>query len=212
LLVVDDRADNRNLLVGLLGAVGFETREASNGLEAIDVWEAWRPDLIWMDMRMPVMDGEAATREIRKREASDVRGQTSVGETRHCRIVALTASAFEREREAILASGCDDFVTKPFRESTIFEKLAEHIGARFVYEEEVVEERPRGRAVERLGALPVELRAELREAVEEGDVAVALGLVDRIEDTELADELRAMLKRYELDAVISAIDACGAAV
>jgi CheY-like chemotaxis protein len=61
--------ENRLLLIKLLGAVGFDVREAANGSEAVDVWHAWRPDLIFMDMRMPVMDGREATRRIRAAEA-----------------------------------------------------------------------------------------------------------------------------------------------
>ena len=69
ILVVDDVEDNRVLMVKLLEAVGFTTREAENGQEAIQVWEAWEPHLIWMDMAMPVMDGFVATRRIRDLES-----------------------------------------------------------------------------------------------------------------------------------------------
>ena len=65
LLVVDDKDTNRRLLSSLLSIVGFQVREAVNGAEAIDVFEAWRPQLILMDLRMPVMDGYEATRRIK---------------------------------------------------------------------------------------------------------------------------------------------------
>src|SRR5207249_446648 len=65
ILVVDDTLENRLLLNELLSAVGFEVREAANGREAVEVWDEWRPHLVWMDMRMPVMDGREATRAIR---------------------------------------------------------------------------------------------------------------------------------------------------
>jgi two-component system sensor histidine kinase/response regulator len=76
-----------------------------------------------MDMRMPVMDGYEATRRIK----AQPQGQSTV-------IVALTASAFEEEKAAVLAAGCDDFIRKPFREEQIFEKLAEHLGVCYQYE------------------------------------------------------------------------------
>ena len=65
MLIVEDRWTNRRLLLKLLEPLGFELREAENGLEAIKIWEAWQPHLIWMDMRMPVMDGYEATRRIK---------------------------------------------------------------------------------------------------------------------------------------------------
>lgn len=104
LLVVEDRWESRHLLVKILEAVGFQVREAENGAEAIAIWNDWEPHLIWMDMRMPVMDGYEATRQIK----SHLKGQATV-------IIALTASALEEERTIILSAGCDDFVRKPFR-------------------------------------------------------------------------------------------------
>nr|WP_242018435.1 cache domain-containing protein [Pseudanabaena sp. FACHB-1998] len=125
LLVVEDRWESRHLLVKLLEAVGFQVREAENGAQAIAIWEEWQPHLIWMDMRMPVMDGYEATRQIK----SHLKGQATV-------IIALTASALEEEKAIILSAGCDDFVRKPFRESLILDKLAEYLGVIYLYETE----------------------------------------------------------------------------
>ncbi len=125
LLVVEDRWESRHLLVKLLEAVGFQVREAENGAEAIVIWEEWQPQLIWMDMRMPVMDGYEATRQIK----AHLKGQATV-------IIALTASALEEEKTIILSAGCDDFVRKPFREALILEKLAEYLGVVYLYETE----------------------------------------------------------------------------
>ena len=217
-LVADDRWENRTLLVKLLEAVGFDVREAADGREAVAVWEEWRPDFIWMDMRMPVMDGAAATREIRSRETSDVRRQTSEGVNRQTKIVALTASAFEHERGAVLEAGCDDFVTKPYRESTIFEKLAEHLGARFVYstedgEEDAAREEGGGGALEpgRFAALPPQLVAELHEALTLGNVREAQFAVDNValHDAPLAEELRRLVRGYQFDEILDTIEAAG---
>ncbi|WP_434688302.1 cache domain-containing protein [Pseudanabaena minima] len=125
LLVVEDRWESRQLLVKILEAVGFKVREAENGAEAIAIWEEWQPHLIWMDMRMPVMDGYEATRQIK----SHLKGQATV-------IIALTASALEEEKAIILSAGCDDFVRKPFREALIFDKLAQYLGVTYLYEDE----------------------------------------------------------------------------
>jgi two-component system sensor histidine kinase/response regulator len=124
ILVVDDRADNRLVLVRLLSSLGLLVREAENGQEAVAVWEDWQPQLIWMDMRMPVMDGYEATKQIKAHPL----GKTTV-------IIALTASAFENERKSILAAGCDDFLPKPFEAKILFAKMEEFLGIRYVYEE-----------------------------------------------------------------------------
>jgi CheY-like chemotaxis protein len=123
ILVVEDAIENRQVLVQLLSMTGFEVQEAVNGQEAIELWLSWQPDLIWMDMRMPVMDGMQATRSIRgysQKENSPI-------------IIALTANAFEEERAQVLQAGCDDFVSKPFREHIIFEKMATYLGLEYEY-------------------------------------------------------------------------------
>ncbi len=125
ILVVEDRWESRHFLVKLLEAVGFQVKEAENGAEALCIWEEWEPHLIWMDMRMPVMDGYEATRQIK----SHLKGQATV-------IIALTASALEEEKAIILSAGCDDFVRKPFREAVILDKLAEYLGVTYLYETE----------------------------------------------------------------------------
>ncbi|MGK7940066.1 MAG: PAS domain S-box protein [Crocosphaera sp.] len=124
ILVVDDRLESRILLVKLLSSLGFNVRQASNGQEALDLWESWQPHLIWMDMRMPILDGYQATQRIK----ATPQGETTV-------IIALTASAFEEERNLVLSAGCDDFMRKPFREEVLWDKLAQHLGVSYVYED-----------------------------------------------------------------------------
>jgi two-component system sensor histidine kinase/response regulator len=124
ILVVDDRPESRLLLLKLLATLGLSVQEAANGQEAIAIWQAWQPHLIWMDMRMPVKNGYEATREIRQLEA-DNRGKTV--------IIALTASAFEEDRALVIAAGCDDFVRKPFREEVIWQKMSEYLGLKYIY-------------------------------------------------------------------------------
>lgn len=124
ILAVDDRLESRILLVKLLSSMGFNVRQASNGQEALDIWKQWQPHLIWMDMRMPVIDGYKATRRIK----ATPKGQETV-------IIALTASAFEEERNLVLSAGCDDFMRKPFREDVLWEKIAEHLGVEYIYED-----------------------------------------------------------------------------
>jgi signal transduction histidine kinase/DNA-binding LytR/AlgR family response regulator len=125
LLIAEDQPENRLLLRRILAPLGFELREACDGLEAIEAFRAWQPDLVWMDIRMPRMDGLEATRRIRA-----LPGGHKV------RIVALTAHALEEERARIMAVGCDDFIRKPYRDAELFEALSRHLGVRFLREDE----------------------------------------------------------------------------
>lgn len=127
ILIVEDKLENRQLLVKILEPLGFDVREAKNGQEGVNIWETWEPHLIWMDMRMPVMDGYEATKKIK----ASCKGQATV-------IIALTASAFDEERSMVLSAGCNDFVRKPFREKVILDKMATHLGIRYVYESQAM--------------------------------------------------------------------------
>ena len=121
ILVAEDKPENRQLLVELLTSVGFEVREATNGIEAISLGKSWFPHLIWMDMRMPVMDGFETTKQIKATGT-----QAPV-------VIALTGNALEEDRIFALSMGCDDFVRKPFRIKDIFEKMTQHLGVRYLY-------------------------------------------------------------------------------
>ncbi|MFB2920734.1 response regulator [Aerosakkonema funiforme] len=126
ILVVEDVKVSRLLLVKLLTAIGFEVHSAANGKEAIVQWENWQPQVIFMDIQMPVMDGYEATKRIKEHPL----GKATA-------IVALTASAFEEDRIAILSAGCDDFVSKPFSVELILEKMARYLGVRYIYDEPI---------------------------------------------------------------------------
>ncbi|WP_242056548.1 MULTISPECIES: PAS domain S-box protein [unclassified Nostoc] len=129
ILVVDDVFESRLPLVKLLELMGFTVREATNGQEAIALWQQWQPHLIFMDMRMPIMDGYEATRVIKlKKEALKLPDIYPI-------ILALTANAFEEQREAILTAGCHDLINKPFRQEEILEILSKYLGVNYIYQE-----------------------------------------------------------------------------
>ena len=178
LLIVEDQAENRLLLRRLLEPFGFDLCEAINGKEAVALFDQLRPDLIWMDVRMPVMDGMEAVRRIRAAKAGA-----------DTKIIALTAHALEEERSAIMAAGCDDFVRKPFREQEIFDALARHLLLKFIYEKapgpESTPEAP-GLALrqEHLEGLPAELLRDLRQAVVELDTARTQALIQQITERD----------------------------
>jgi signal transduction histidine kinase/DNA-binding NarL/FixJ family response regulator len=200
ILVVEDQAESRALLVKLLQSVGLDARGAGDGQEALEVWEAWKPQFIWMDMRMPVMDGREATRRIR----ATTQGQQTT-------VVALTASAFEEDREHILAAGCDDFVRKPFREEELFDKMAAHLGVRYVYEElSLPDELVRLQAQAALtpadlAPLPADWIAELRQAARGGEDRRILSLVEQIQSNHpaLAQSLAALVDEFRFVEIVA---------
>ncbi len=165
ILIVDDKPTNRQLLVKLLNPLGFELQEAENGQQAVEIWQKWQPHLIWMDMRMPVMNGYEATQQIK----ATAKGQDTV-------IVALTASSFEEERAIILDAGCDDFVRKPFRTADIFNTMQKHIGVQYVYKQP--HPQPAGEFAKQLTA------EELQTALAAAPLPVINNL---LEATELSD-------------------------
>jgi signal transduction histidine kinase/ligand-binding sensor domain-containing protein len=118
ILVVDDTAENRVLMARLHALMGLEVEEAVDGLQALERWQASRPDLIWMDTRMPNLDGPGATREIRRREQ---------GTGAHVPIIAVTAGVLDTQEEELLEAGYDAVVPKPFRADTIFALLRSHL-------------------------------------------------------------------------------------
>lgn len=206
-LVVDDVTENRHILSALLTDAGFTVAEASTGRDAISKWESWKPDLIWMDIRMAGIDGIEATRIIRERE------RESAG---HCVIIALTASAFDTDKAMILDAGCDDFVPKPFLDSVIFTKLKEHLGVRYTYVDEFdgTESSASPRAdtcsidVEALSAMPSDWLVLLERAVREGDAEGAIEVADQIStrDAVLAEDLRILVRGYRFDDINDALD------
>ena len=122
-LVAEDRWENRQFLVRLLDTIGFEVKEATNGSEAIAIWSDWSPDLILIDLQMPVMDGYEATQHIKRSDKSVV-------------IIAITASQFKEQKKFILSSGCDDLLNLPFREEDLWSKIARHLKVEYIYETE----------------------------------------------------------------------------
>lgn len=199
ILVVDDRLENRNLLTKLLDTVGFDTRAAANGKEAIALWQTWQPHLIWMDMRMAVMDGYEATREIKAKSQN----QTVV--------IALTASAFDEQQSEIFAAGCDDLVRKPFQEEVIFEKMSQYLGVKYIYEEDNFEfenKIPTNSKIiltpQDLGVMSAEWVNSLHQAALEVDADLILQIIEQIPEQyqTLADKLRRLTLQYDFDAII----------
>jgi signal transduction histidine kinase/DNA-binding NarL/FixJ family response regulator len=190
-LVADDVEDNRELLAQFLGPVGFEIRLANDGAEAVKAFEQWRPHLVLMDFRMPVMDGHEAIRRIRAGPGG-----------KEAKIIAVTASAMDENRQELLAVGADDFIGKPFQEEELFEKIQTHLGVEYVYAEPPAAEAQEESAAftpESLAGLPYGLLHRMREAVLRADLDDLLETISAVEsrDPRLARELRRLAQRYE---------------
>ena len=133
ILVVDDRPESRLLLTKMLSQLGFSTKEAANGLQAISEWEEWEPHLILMDMRMPIMDGYQATKIIKTRQQETESHNSAINKTV---VIALTANVFEEQKHEIIAAGCDDLIDKPFPKETLLEKLNQYLGVQYSYQKQ----------------------------------------------------------------------------
>ncbi|MCP4404022.1 MAG: response regulator [bacterium] len=202
ILVVDDKRDSREVLTTLLELYNFELREAKNGQEALALWKEWEPHLIFMDMRMPDMDGYEATRRIRAPGVPNP--QPSESSPQFPVIIAITASAFEENRVKVLEAGCDDFIRKPFQETEIFDMLHEYLGVRFVYEEREQGAEQEVLTPAALAALPEEWRATLTQGAEETDVKMLRTVIEQIRecDVAVADALTRLTDNFEYDEIL----------
>ncbi len=192
-LIADDIEDNRQLLAQLLAPVGFEIRLATNGAEAVQAFEEWRPHLILMDFRMPVMDGHEAIHRIR-----------AMAGGRETKIIAVTASAMDENRQELMGIGADDFISKPFREVELFQKIHTHVGVEYVYaadsavtdQEEAMELSP-----DSLMGWPQDLIDPMREAVITADLDQLLAKIQegeaRAKNPRIAQALRRLAEGFQ---------------
>jgi len=203
-LIVDDKAENRKLLIKILAPLKFEIRDAENGKTALEIWQDWSPNIILMDMRMPVMDGYEATRQIK----ATTKGQATV-------IIAVTASALEEDREMILSEGCDAYIRKPFRDHEIYNEFEKHLGIQILYEEVPLEthkiksESSSFDYCSELSRLPSSQVNSLHKALSTGDITQIHQLLDEIDkqSPQLKLRLKDLVEHYKFDQIIKELDA-----
>ena len=200
ILVVDDQADSRELLVKILSSVGFETCEASDGAQAVQAFEILQPHAILMDLRMPRMDGFESTRRIKQSELG-----------RHTPIIAVTASTFEEDRQRALDGNMDDFVGKPFHDVEVLEILRHHLPLEYITIEDSRTPTPASLPIgledwqtAALSNAPTRLLEELRSATVAAEYDRALEIVSDLADTApaAAEELRRLVRAYDYQGVI----------
>jgi two-component system cell cycle response regulator DivK len=116
ILVVEDQEDNRRILRDLLTNVGFQLVEAEDGAEGVAAAETHRPDLILMDIQMPIVDGYEATRQIKANPT-----------LKSIPVIVVTSYALSGDEEKARAAGCDDYITKPYSPRQLLAKIKEHL-------------------------------------------------------------------------------------
>jgi PAS domain S-box-containing protein len=212
ILVVEDKQTNRMLLVKLLNSLGFQVQEATNGQDALTLWEIWQPHLIFMDMRMPVMDGYEATRLIKAREKQM---KQMVPHPHQTIIIALTASAFEEEKHKILSAGCDDVLSKPFQEDDLLGKISEYLGVRYLYQQDTpnADITPPIRQVvtnsanlaAEIASMPAEWIQQLHNAASQGNDLLIVQLMEQIpaDKVDLPEALKVLVENFDFEQVIA---------
>ncbi len=195
IMVADDKPENLKVAVTLLKMVGFETIEAVNGEDAIEKFNEYLPDLILMDLRMPVMDGSEAIRRIKATE----KGADTP-------IVALTAGTFESDRKSTESLGIQGYICKPFRENELFATIGKILGITYTYKDETLSLRSmHQRDAEIIAAdirkLPENLHLKMLEALAVADITQFMKLVDSVgqDYPELAQLLLTLAKNYDYD-------------
>ncbi len=197
ILVVDDRWENRSVIVNLLEPVGFEMIEAENGQEGLDKAAEFQPDLIITDLSMPLMDGYEMLGQLRQ--------------STQCRDVAAivsSASVFESDRQKSLDAGANDFLPKPIQAESLLETLQVHLGLEWVYEEKKEgEKRKEATGVESGASKIVPPSAEdlalLHDLIRRGLINNLLKEIERIETQDgqfipFTQQLRQFAKGFQL--------------
>jgi PAS domain S-box-containing protein len=206
ILVVEDHWANRVLLQTLLTTVGFEVMTANDGQAAIACWQTWQPDLIFMDIRMPVMDGIEATREIRRQEQADIEGSRPP-----TKIISLTAGILAATPADLIELGFDDCIVKPIQERVITQTLATHLGVTYLYDPAALppfaaEQQPRQPlTAETLQVLPLAWIQQFYQAIVRLDETQMLALIAEVADAQpdLAQHLTHRVQNFDYDLLLN---------
>jgi len=195
ILIVDDSSNNRLLLKKNLISVGFDKLLfAENGIEAIELLENNEIKLVFMDMKMPVMDGYEAISWIRKNEKTD-----------KIVIIAISGSSFEEDCKRILETGANDMLCKPIKKNELLHCVGKQLGLKFVYKEEknIEETIVKKLTPETLLMLPFDLRSELAKASLMGEVETCMDVVSRINkiDKPIANSIAKLVNNFMFEKI-----------
>ncbi len=211
ILIVDDIVENRLLVTKILSKAGFAVAEAENGLQAIGLWQSWRPQVVLMDIRMPVLDGYGAARAIRDLEKKISSPPANIPPTI---ILALTASAFQEQKQYILAAGCDDIIIKPLQSEILFNKIGEYLKIEYIYQHypvDIIHYHPYDTKQADLAQLPVLLSqqppawlGQLEQAAAQGNDDLIVQLVQQVspEQESLSLALKDLARNFQFEKII----------
>ncbi|MDD1619840.1 MAG: PocR ligand-binding domain-containing protein [Methylococcaceae bacterium] len=198
ILIAEDQHENRLLLNRLMTGAGLEVKLAENGEQCVKLFQDWRPDLIWMDKQMPLMDGIEATQRIRGLPGGD-----------KVKIVAVTASAFKEEQQEMLDAGMDDFVRKPYRFDEIYECLSRQLGVQYIYADAqpTAEVATEPLTAEMLLVLPADLQSELRDALESLEVELIISAIGKVAtyDISLYKTLSRLAENFDYPTILNVL-------
>lgn len=199
ILIAEDQKENQLLLGKLMEALNLPVKIAEDGEQAVALFQSWQPDLIWMDRRMPVMDGMEATRFIRQ-----------LPNGKEVKIIAVTASAFTEQRAEMLAVGMDDFVRKPYRSNEIYDCLSRQLGLSYSYTDTKVTAETKSIRLmpEMLAALPLELRQQLYNTLESLDCDQIEAVIEKIsaQNSSLSKLLMRLANNYDYSTILKALE------
>jgi signal transduction histidine kinase/CheY-like chemotaxis protein len=200
ILIAEDQYENRLLLLQLMKQIGFETRMAENGEECVQIFKEWHPDLIWMDRRMPVMDGIEATKYIRSLPDGD-----------KVKIIAVTASALTEQLPELAEAGMDELIHKPYHFSEIYDCMSRQLGVKFIYAKKQITKEPESLSAKQLEVLPDSLRISLKDALVSldrrsiGNVLSQIGEVDN----ELKNTLLRLVNEFNYPKILDTLATLG---
>ena len=198
ILIVEDHKESRLLLSNILARFGFQLFEAEDGRQCVQSFKRHRPDIIFMDRRMPVMDGLQAAAEIR-----------GIPESIDTAIIAVTAHAFMEERQEMIRAGCNDFIAKPFSEERIFAVIEKYLNIRAIRVEDGTRAETTDASLDKaaLAGLPETLRREFEDAIIRLDVALVRDIIRRIagQNSSLAENLESYAGRFDYNPILIAL-------
>lgn len=206
ILIAEDQLHNRNLLNKILTSCGFLVEVAIDGEQAISKAKSFQPDFIWMDIRMPKVNGIEACLQI----IANSGAEPPV-------IVALTTSLQEGEHLLALEAGCKRVLYKPYQEHDIFSIMAEHLNLQYRYDDEIddggaqQESLTLEQVVEKLRSIDADKISAIKLGAEELDIEKTLALIEQIDDKALADNLTNLVNNFDFEALMSLLDSSGSA-
>lgn len=205
ILVVDDEQMNREVMAGILSRVGFSYRLAEDGEQALHLFKEWLPDLVLLDIRMPGLDGYETTRQLR-----------SLPEGEGVPVIGVSAGVFAQDRQRAIASGMDDFVSKPFKAQELLQRIGDYLKVRYVYQTkpdqasatEAQNETYFAGKTKELAKIPADLQRLLREAAAHADYFELMAAIERLQEysPRMAGKLRIMVLRYNYEACLDLLN------